>query len=392
MASRVSTGLMIGAVIATAAAAALIERAGGQTEREQRPLASSGDARGVLAARRYLEERGTSVEVLLADSARRARDAGVTLILGPEQRVLSRAEVGRLMQAARRGASVVVFAPDTEPLEQLQPALARKWKVETVRRRGEVPVEVVPGRDPSELVVPWLADPLFGGGQRFHARVRRGIAAEAFQPIAGTGETPVVLRRPYHEGWLYLVSTPSLLENHRIDLGDNLHLLEGLAAIAGGRPVHFDDEHHQPPVITTGSLLRHPAVLGAALQGLTAVILLLLALGRRFGPVRPLVADARRSALEYVESLAALYRRSHQEQALCEATYRELRQTLWRRHGISAGLPLAEAAERFQQRTGLPPEVFLEAAGACLHPRPDLLQAVRAVATLEARLHTRSMA
>lgn len=388
MKGRSSTRLLVVAVVATALTAGLIER-GGQPPQDPRPLSTNGDARGLLAARRYLEGRGARVRATTTDTARAALHAGVVLVSGPTERALRTEEIDALEAAARAGAVVLFFAPGGDPIEAAQPALARRWHLQTPRARGQLVTETPPGRDRSQVVRAWAADPLFAGGKRFLARVRRAILARGFTPIAGSGPSPAVLRKDLGAGRIYLLASPTLIENHRIDLADNLYLLEGILALAHGRPILFDDEHHLPPVAASGSILRHPAFLGAALQGLCALALLLLALGRRLGPIRPLPSEERWGSEVYVEGLAALYRRAGIDDALRAAAYRDLRATLWRRAGVAAHLPEAEAGLRLARRTPLAASALQRVARVCLQPGHDLLEAVRAIADLEAALETR---
>lgn len=379
------TGLAVAAVALVAALAVLLERGGGGRALDTTVSTRNGDPRGLLAAYRYLDARGAAPRRLEGP----LRDpTGVLVLPAATVRALRPEEVEAALAVPRAGGVLVVLAPTGEDLAASQPALARALGARRVRRTGVVETEHPDGRDASEQVLRTWDDPILGGGRYFLARVEAGIAAHGAETVAAAGETPVVVRRPLGAGSVYLFSTPTLLENHRLDLADNLRLLEGLALLArtAGGPLRFDEAHHRGAQAgEAGSLLGHPAVLAGAVQLALVGLVLLAAVGRRFGPIRPLVVDRRRSALEYVESLAALYRRAGDEAALVEEVRRDLRRRLLDRFGVSAALDEAEAARRLEARTGVPEDEIASAFDA-LNRAPDLRAALALAAALERRL------
>lgn len=390
-ASKWALGLVL---IATAATVLWIDQAGGRRARSTLPSTHSGDPRGLLAAYRYLEERGATVERIEDDFSAATRDTGVLVLAGLTTRTLLPDEVDAALDVARRGGGLLVFAPDDGPLEEAQPGLAEALGVSGHRRRGEVQVERTPGRDASEVVLA-RPDPIHAGAPRLLARVRRGVTMEDGHTVASAGASAVVVKKELGKGVVYVFSTPSFIENHRIDLGENLTLLEGLWELANrrGGPIRFDEVHHRVPTgLDTGSVLGHPSIKGGALQLGIATVVLLLAIARRFGPIRPLVVDRRRSSLEYVETLAVLYRRAGAEGSLCDEVYSDLRHRLFARYGISTALDDHDTARRLQARAGLDAKTYEEAVRTIRGRPPDLSAAVRAAANLEARLEGRKVA
>jgi len=125
------------------------------------------------------------------------------------------------------------------------------------------------------------------------------------------GEAPVVARIPVGAGDILLLSVPEIFQNDRLGQKDHLALLEGMADIAEGRPVLFDERGHglgeDAGVIETlgtwglGPFLAVAGLLGALALWRTAV---------RIGPPDRDDRDTRSDAVELVDSLADLYDRA----------------------------------------------------------------------------------
>ncbi len=238
------------------------------------------------------------------------------------------------------------------------------------------------------------ADPLVGGARKLVGRVALGATLDHGTVLARTGDLPVISRRDLGAGRVYLLSTPTLLENHRLDLAGDLWLLEGLRALARatGGAVRFDEVHHHLAAgAGAASILGEPPLMAAGIQLLLVGALVLLALGRRFGPVRSLETDARRSTLEYVDTLAALYRQTGDEVGLCAAVHADLRRRLVVTHGIPESLDDATVARRLAARTDLTEADARALLAPFAAPTPALLPCVQAAADLEARLAGRDL-
>jgi hypothetical protein len=397
------SGRRIAILTAVAATVAILFAAvssgGESTARDPAASTRNGDPRGLLAAFRYLEARGVAVDRLDAELAGGAQ-AAVLVLPAPSRRPLDEAAVAAALQSARSGGVLVVLLPPDA--RRAQPALVEALGI-TVRAErpplGEAPSLL--GREPSLDVRPASAaaagDPLLHGAGRLLAAPARAVDLEGGEVLARVGGdgAPVILRRAEAGGLVYVLADASLLENHRLDLADNLHLLEGLAALARerGGPILFDESHHRRPL--PGE--RTPSTTAAgwramALQIVLATAVLMLATGRRFRPIRPLQVDTRRSTLEYVGNLAALYRRAGSEAELCREVERDLRVRLFERHGVPTTLDDAEAARRLAAKTGAAPDGLLETLAIVRAEPADLKAATVAVADLEARLEGRAVA
>ena len=125
------------------------------------------------------------------------------------------------------------------------------------------------------------------------------------------GEAPVIARLPVGAGDVLLLSVPEIFRNDRLGQVHHLALLEGMAGIAEGRPVLFDERSHglgeNAGVIETlgtwglGPLLAVAGLLGALALWRAAV---------RIGPPDRDDRDTRSDAVELVDSLADLYDRA----------------------------------------------------------------------------------
>ena len=169
-----------------------------------------------------------------------------------------------------------------------------------------IPGELIPDGAAARKTAPALA-----GVSRLSPAAPRALPAAALvdaTPVFEHGEAPSVAVRSLGKGDVWFFSEPDLFLNAR--LGEADHLM-ALIALAAGRPVLFDEAAHglRDDSGILGLLRRWgfgPALLFAA-----------LALGAAFwraaatvGPPDDGFRDLRSEAVELVDSMAALYRRS----------------------------------------------------------------------------------
>jgi hypothetical protein len=164
-------------------------------------------------------------------------------------------------------------------------------------------------------------------------RVLRGRGLVASHAIFVAGASPVVSRMPYGRGDVVLLACPEVLRNDRLDLADHLALLEALAG--RGRAVYFDELVHGAPwqpgllqlVLAWGLgpsvLLLGLAAAAAAWRGRT-----------RLGPPADLHAATRSEAVDLVESVGALYRRTLRRSEAIGLYHRHLVRQVARTEGV----------------------------------------------------------
>jgi hypothetical protein len=162
---------------------------------------------------------------------------------------------------------------------------------------------------------------------------------------AGLPAATRVLRQD-NEGFPFLVEFPDgsgrvvcgassyLLDNTFLARGDNLAIVLGLLAPAGQVPRHvfFEESHHGfSTIFALARLLEHP---GVRFGGMLALLGLLAFAGgalTRFGPVVPWRRASGRSTLEFVDSIADLYRRADLRNDTISYLYRETHQRVLER-------------------------------------------------------------
>ena len=116
----------------------------------------------------------------------------------------------------------------------------------------------------------------------------------------------IVARERIGDGDLIAVSAPELFENEHLRKGQNLALL---AALAGNRPVYFDEVPHG--IVSDDGALAMMAEwnLGPFLMMLALVAALAFwRAGRRVGPPEEDHRETRSDAIDLVQTLGALYR------------------------------------------------------------------------------------
>jgi hypothetical protein len=180
----------------------------------------------------------------------------------------------------RRGGRVIVAAhlgllPSGSPAEKKAAKVFPIW----------------PGVD--QLQVPELTSAFLELRPRMHA-------------VFVSGDRVIVARERIGDGDLYVVAWPEIFQNEHLATAHHLPLL---VALAGRRPVYFDEVLHGI-VSGDGALeLMKQWNLGAFLVMLCVIALLVFwRAGRRVGPPEEDHRETRSDAIDLVRSLGALYR------------------------------------------------------------------------------------
>ena len=142
--------------------------------------------------------------------------------------------------------------------------------------------------------------------------------------------------------------------NAELTKADNLRLLLNIVGAPEGRVVLFD-EHYQGLKRSLWSYVTGTPLPWIGAQAALVFVAVLLTHSRRVGPVRPPHSDARTSPMEFVDMLAALYKRAHARPAAVHAARTRLRRAI----AASSGVPLATDDD-----------TLARAAGAKLHTDP----------------------
>jgi uncharacterized protein DUF4350 len=313
-------------------------------------------ARGLLAARLYLEASGAKV-TLIDQPLKRAPEDRVLVIAFPWQRLSPTEDLGALDRHLRKGGTLVIAysgetlafgesvvlgalaigTQETRKGAPLHPLRWRTWASEewTLQPEPEIP-----------LAEPLLVSALF--------RVPRAPAGARILYRSPNGD-PVVFE--YRRGPGRVVVLPAeVLANARLRASGNANLLAGLRADLGDAWA-FDEHHHGFVAAATQDDVHHQRVLDLYLIHLGFLyVLAVLAVCRRFGPSVLERAWVAGSAGAFLRGLGVLHRRLGHERG-------------------AARLLLARAQE-LDPRLSFPPGLKREADKA----HPNLLDLARRVA------------
>ena len=179
---------------------------------------------------------------------------------------------------------------------------------------------------------------------------------EAVTVHVGNATAARVVEVPRGRGKVYILADPFPATNEGLDKEDNAALAIGLLTDFGrAQQVYFDEFHHG--FRRTRSLMHHllssPQAMAATA---VAVLVLLLWIHARNREIRPAVTTRlpqRRRILEYVRSVAEVYRQARRPELALEGVYRRWRADLSWRLGVSAEATaeeLGQAAARHSSR------------------------------------------
>lgn len=195
------------------------------------------------------------------------------------------------------------------------------------------------------------------------------LVAAHWEPLVADRQGNVALKAAVGRGTIIAVSEAEVFGNSDLGRADNLVLAANVLFGAGAERLYFDERLHLHGAAQGADVRALP--LGRLKQALwlalAAVAVFLVGVGVRFGAATPLVEKPRRSAMEYVEALADLYRRAEARKAV----WGLLRQSFRRRLSAAAGTP-----------PNLPPERL--AATLALRRHADAAQVQAVLQQLEA--------
>ena len=223
--------------------------------------------------------------------------------------------------------------------------------------------------------------------------------AEAPQavPVLAQANGPTVAVQTLGEGTIWHLSLQHTLTNQALGARDQAMLVPALLrTVPSGGQVLFDTYHLYGPAsadVQSGEitslqdwLYRTP--LGwATLFGLGATLIYLFLQGWRLGPALPARNEVRRrEAAEYVQAMAALHRRAHQNEAVAHHHKRRLKLNLGRTLRINPTLPDREFVQRLQENDATLSETQVATINHLLHnldQQPNEGALVRIVAEID---------
>jgi uncharacterized protein DUF4350 len=186
----------------------------------------------------------------------------------------------------------------------------------------------------------------------------RWIASDGAQvPLYGEPEEPVVVTWRLKKGRVLWWAAPTPVTNSGISRDGNLDFFLGCiqavrpGASAGETTVLWDEYFHG----YRGSLWDYfvgTPVPWAVLQLSLVAVFVLLAFGRRSGPLYAPAAVSRLSPLEFVDTLGDLYRRANAGSAAVRVAYQRFRTQLVRRLALAPSVSNIQLDAAVRERLG----------------------------------------
>jgi hypothetical protein len=220
----------------------------------------------------------------------------------------------------------------------------------------------------------------------------RWVASDGAQvPLYGEPEEPVVVTWRLEKGRVIWWAAPTPVTNSGISREGNLPFF--LSCIQAARPgaspgettVLWDEYFHG----YRGSLwdyFRETPVPWAILQLALVAVFILLALGRRSGPIYAAAAVSRLSPLEFVDTLGDLYRRASAGSAAVRVAYHRFRTQLSRRLALAPTISNMQLDAAVRERLGWKQPGLMDtlqraekAARGTEVPGPEALKIVQAL-------------
>lgn len=314
-------------------------------------LSDSTAPNGAKAVYLWLETLGYRVERMEYREFEFDHGTGVLLVLAPSNRPL-KDELTTMRRWVEDGGTLIVAASAPSPLAQLpgiEPSIAGDASAAVLDEFG---IELRPLPSPQVDSAP--GQPLLLRPAVSQARVEAShfiAGSPRLVPYLGDPEHPVAASLEVGQGRVYVLASTYALSNQGLDNADNAALLlNWLPPPGDAGVVAFDEIHHGRSDVRPLPyyLVREPW--GWALLYALGVAFLYLALdGRRFGRAVPSVVDTRRSAAEYVVSVADLLRRGGKSSWAARHYERRLRRQLAVACGLEVTLETAALATRLNK-------------------------------------------
>jgi uncharacterized protein DUF4350 len=188
-------------------------------------------------------------------------------------------------------------------------------------------------------------------------------------PVFGTWREPAVVTSRWGQGRIVWCLDDTPLTNDGLSRAANVRLLANAVGTPGDRVILWDERYHGLERSMWSYLARTPLPWAGGQLALGALAVLVAA-GRRRGPVRARPSEPRTSPLEFVDTMAALYERAGAERAAIEGARAQLRRRIATLAGLQRSAPDATLVNAIRWRAGFDTERI----AAALHSSAELLR------------------
>ena len=325
---------------------------------DPRPSTYNPSPPGLMAFYLYLEESGYNVRRWLRPLDEIEDDENVPAILvlsTPSTRPMPERDTEALRSWIETG-GVLLYLVDFD--------LSPGKKKETLHDALDLPVE---RHAPTYFLI--SAAPVGSASATLPYPLLEGLGGISVQdsadllPAAGNSitlfsdsEGPALLWRPVGAGQMFVARSGASMSNQAILSEDNLRFwLRVLHGVPGAGPVAFVEYYHGYSAHASQSAWTRLDVRIAAAQAVLVAIMLLFALGKRFGGRVRILDQSRRSTLEYVDSMARLFRRAGAEEHVRAETLRRFFLAATHALGLPPDAPVPELSHRLAELTGRSP-------------------------------------
>ena len=232
----------------------------------------------------------------------------------------------------------------------------------------------------------WLDDDYEGENSEDSPPKPTTITATEAEPASpapvvhiGTSGKPLLVDYPHGQGRILVLADPYIVSNGGVSLKDNLQLamnVLGANLPAGSEGLIAFDEYHHGHGATRNALVSYfsgTPVLPLLGQVILIILLVLWTQSRRFARPVPLAQVDRRSALEFVASMAELQQRAGAFDLALENIYSRTRRVLARYAGTDYNSSRTEIASRVAARSSLEArslEVLMRQCEAAINGEP----------------------
>lgn len=188
--------------------------------------------------------------------------------------------------------------------------------------------------------------------------------------LFGDSAGPLALSIPIGKGRLIVVADGALVSNENLPRAENAVFMANLLAHYGqpGGEVLFDEYHHGDTAgsseATLWNSLGRPLQL-ALIQLCLAFAALILVLSGRLGPPVPLLRGPARTSVEYVSSVANLYRRAQASGTALETLYRQFLRDVCGRLALPPDVSLETLADVAARRGQVNKELLRRLLTTC---------------------------
>jgi Domain of unknown function (DUF4350) len=186
----------------------------------------------------------------------------------------------------------------------------------------------------------------------------RWVTSDGAQvPLYGEPEEPVVVTWRLEKGRILWWAAPTPVSNSGISRDGNLPFFLGCIqavrpGVSPGETTVLWDEYFHGYRGSLWDYFDETPVPWAIFQLTLIVVFVLLAFGRRSGPIYPPAAVSRLSPLEFVDTLGDLYRRASAGSAAVRVAYQRFRMQLVRRLALAPSISNMQLEAAVRERLG----------------------------------------